>query len=558
MKSLIVDPSPIRFLRNLGRMRQIVSVLLNHGFGDLIEQLHLGPYLRWGQRVILRREVASPLSRAQRIRLALESLGPTFIKFGQVLSTRPDLVPGDVIDELKRLREHVPAFESRIAIEIVERELGQKIDSAFAEFDAQPLAAGSLAQVHRARHHNGMRLAIKILRPGIGADLERDLELMTELATLVQRYIPEADVFDPLGLVQHFARSIRREVNLLREGRTLQQFGRLFRNDASLKVPIVFEELTTQYVLTQEFIEGWRVDQPEDLRRHGINPEAVAANGARIFLKQAFEFGVFHGDPHPGNIRVVEDGALCLLDYGMIGVLDDQLRDQLVELLQAVARRDVTTAVRVIQSFNRAQSEIDIPLLRADVRDFIETYYGLRLEELHVGHMLQDFIRIISNHGIKCPGDLLLLIRAMITLEGVGTTLSPSFSIAEVLLPTVEQLIRQRYSPSRLAGRIIEEVSSFLDVCATIPGAASRTLEKISKDQLRIQFEMKRIDRLITEVDRSSNRVVISVILAALIVASALILRTAGDSFWLSVPVYVLSSLLGAWLVWGIFRSGRL
>lgn len=539
-------------------MRQIVSVLLNHGFGDLIEQLHLGPYLRWGQRVILRREVASPLSRAQRIRLALESLGPTFIKFGQVLSTRPDLVPADVVEELKRLREHVPAFESRVAKEIVERELGAVIGTSFVEFDEQPLAAGSLAQVHRARHQNGMSLAIKILRPGIGADIERDLALMTELATLVQRYIPEADVFDPLGLVQHFARSIRREVNLLREGRTLLQFRRLFRTDASLKVPLVYEDLTTQCVLTQEFIEGWRTDCPDELLCNGINPEAVAANGARIFLKQAFEFGVFHGDPHPGNIRILADGSLCLLDYGMIGVLDDQLRDQLVSLLQAVARRDVTTAVRVIQSFNRFHTELDVPVLRVDVRDFIETYYGLRLDELNVGQMLQDFIRIVSAHGIKCPGDLLLLIRAMITLEGVGKTLSPGFSIAEVLQPTIEQLIRQRYSPKRLANRIIEETSSLLDACAMIPGATSRTLDKISKDQLRIQFEMKRIDRLITEIDRSSNRVVISLILAALIVASALILRGANDSYWLSVPVYVLSSLLGAWLVWGIFRSGRL
>lgn len=554
----MVDPSPIRFLRNLGRMRQIVSVLLNHGFGDLIEQLHLGPYLRWGQRVILRREVASPLSRAQRIRLALESLGPTFIKFGQVLSTRPDLVPADVVEELKRLREHVPPFDSRVAKEIVERELGPVIGTSFIEFDEHPLAAGSLAQVHRARHQNGMPLAIKILRPGIGLDIERDLALMTELATLVQRYIPEADVFDPLGLVQHFARSIRREVNLLREGRTLLQFRRLFRTDASLKVPLVYEDLTTPAVLTQEFIEGWRIDCPDDLLRNGINPEAVAANGARIFLKQAFEFGVFHGDPHPGNIRVVTDGSLCLLDYGMIGVLDDQLRDQLVSLLQAVARRDVTTAVRVIQSFNRFHTELDVPVLRVDVRDFIETYYGLRLEELNVGQMLQDFIRIVASHGIKCPGDLLLLIRAMITLEGVGKTLSPTFSIAEVLQPTIEQLIRQRYSPKRLASRIIEETSSLLDACAMIPGAASRTLDKISKDQLRIQFEMKRIDRLITEIDRSSNRVVISLILAALIVASALILRSANDSYWLSVPVYVLSSLLGAWLIWGIFRSGRL
>jgi ubiquinone biosynthesis protein len=554
-----VELRPLRFIRNLGRMRQIVSVLLNHGFGDLVERLHLGRYLRWSRRVLFkRRGPQEPLSRAQRCRLALEELGPTFIKFGQVISTRPDLVPDDVLTELKQLRENVPPFSSDIAIARVESSLGLPVTNAFAEFTTEPLAAGSLAQVHRAKHRDGQELAVKILRPGIAAEIERDISLMHELAVLIERYIPEAQIFDPIGLVGHFARTIRRELNLTREARTLEEFHRLFRNDATLTVPAVFRELSSDTVLTMDFIGGQRIDAPEKLTALGIDCAALAANGARIFLKQAFELGIFHGDPHPGNIRVLENGALCLLDYGMVGQLDESTRDSLIDLLVAIVRRDSASAVQVVEKIGQPFAEFDRPLLRAEIRDFIDTYYGVELSRLAIGHLLGDFVTILVSHGIRCPGDLMLLIRALVTLEGVGHTLDPKFNLAEVLQPFVQSAVRQRYSPSRIAGDIIHDVKALASAAHKVPVSLSRTLEKLANDDLRVQVEHRHIEKLITEVDRSSNRVVIGLILAALIVASALVLRTELHSWWLSVPMYLLSSLLGAWLVYGIFRSGRL
>lgn len=552
-----METRPLRFIRNLGRMRQIVGVLFNHGFGDLVERLHLGGYVRWGRK-LLRREARSPLSRAQRIRLALEELGPTFVKFGQVISTRPDLVPADVIEELKELRENVPQFDSDQAIALVERELGQTIAAAFAEFSAEPLAAGSLAQVHRARHRDGSDVAVKVLRPNIRADIERDLSLMHELAVLVDRYIPEARVFDPLGLVNHFSRTVRREVNLSREARTLEEFERLFRRDATLHVPKVYRELSSDSVLTMEFVDGYRADDPEQLRDAGIESHSVAANGARIFLRQAFELGVFHGDPHPGNMRVMPDGSLCLLDYGMIGLLEENVRDRLIDLLLSIVKRDPATAVRVIQEIGQTGDDVDLPLLRADVRDFIETYYGVELNRLNVGHLLSDFVSLLVTHGIRVPGDLMLLIRALVTLEGVGRTLDPEFNLAAVLQPFVESAIKQRYSPGRIASDVVRELKTFGELAHQLPRSLGRTLEKLANDDLRIQLEHRHIERLINEVDRSSNRIVISLILAALIVASALILRSGFDEWWLSVPVYIVSSLLGIWLIYGVFRSGRL
>ena len=450
---------PLRFIRNLGRMRQIVSVLLNHGFGDLVERLHLGSYLRWSRRVLFkRRGPQTPLSRAQRIRLALEELGPTFIKFGQVISTRPDLVPDDVLTELKQLRENVPPFSSEVAISRVESAIGLPVANAFASFTTEPLAAGSLAQVHRATHLNGQELAIKILRPGITAEIERDISLMHEFAVLIERYIPEAQVFDPIGLVSHFARAIRRELNLSREARTLEEFHRLFRHDATLKVPAVFRELSSYTLLAMDLIDGHRIDDPEELARLGIDCSALAANGARIFLKQAFELGIFHGDPHTGNIRVLDNGALCLLDYGMVGHLDEKTRDSLIDLMVAIVRRDAEAAVCVVEEIGQPFTEIDRPLLRAEIRDFIDTYYGVELSRLDIGHLLGDFVTILVSHGIRCPSDLMLLIRALVTLEGVGHTLDPQFNLPEVLQPFVKSAVRQRYSPSRIAGDIIDDV----------------------------------------------------------------------------------------------------
>lgn len=540
-------------------MRQIVSVLLNHGFGDLVERLHLGGYLRWSRRVLFkRRGPQQPLSRAQRIRLALEELGPTFTKFGQVISTRPDLVPEDVLTELKQLRENVPPFSSEIAVARVEAALGLPVAHAFNEFSPEPLAAGSLAQVHRATHRDGHQLAVKILRPEIAADIERDISLMHEFAVLIERYIPEAQVFDPIGLVGHFARTIRRELNLTREARTLEEFQRLFRNDATLTVPGVYRELCSDTVLTMDFIDGQQIDSPETLEKFGINCSELAANGARIFLKQAFELGIFHGDPHPGNIRVMSDGALCLLDYGMVGQLDEATRDSIIDLLVAIVRRDPAAAVEAVETIGQPFAEIDRPLLRAEVRDFIDTYYGVELSRLDIGQLLGDFVTILISHGIRCPGDLMLLIRALVTLEGVGHTLDPQFNLAAVLQPFVKSSMRQRYSPSRIAGDLIHDAKTLASAAHKVPISLSRTLEKLASDDLRVQLEHRHIDRLITEVDRSSNRVVIGLILAALIVASALVLRTELHSWWLSVPIYLLSSLLGVWLVYGIFRSGRL
>ena len=555
-----MDSHPFRLLRNLGRTSEIVTVLLNHGFGDLVDRIGLRNFwYRW--RRVFSRKPAEPvrhLKLVERVRLTLESLGPTYIKFGQVMSTRPDLVPPEMLAELKRLQEDVPPFASEAAVERVEHELGMPVAELFATFDRTPLAAGSLGQVHRATRFDGKPLAVKIRRPGAVRNVERDLSLMQEIAVLIERHVPEARIFDPVGLVNHFARTIRRELNFAREGRTMDEFRRLFHQDATLYVPRVFWELTTESVLTMEFIDGLRVDEVVQQESVGFSLPEIAANGARIFMKQAFEFGVFHGDPHPGNIRLRNDGTICLLDYGMVGMLDDRTREQLVDLFVAISQQDVDTAVKLVLQLGEPHREIDRPLLQVDMRDFVVNYYGIELERLNIGRMLSDFVSILANHGIRCPGSLMLLIRALVTLEGIGRSLDPAFNLASHLQPFVERLVRARYHPSRMVERLWNESRQMLEYAHDIPRHVNRTLRKLSEDDLRIQLEHRNLDHFILELERSSNRLVVGMVVAALIVASALIVAGGVSTMWVSLPIYVLSSFLAVWLIFGIFRSGRL
>lgn len=557
------DHRPFRFLRSLGRSRQIATVLLNYGFGDVVERLGLLRYIQWGRRLFSRRkDPERRLTRPQRIRMALEELGATFIKFGQVMSTRPDLVPPDVIIELSKLQEGVPPFGSRIAVEILETELGKSVSELFAEFDPVPIAAGSLGQVHRARHFDGTPLAVKIRRPHVVRDVERDLELMLELALLVQRHLPEADVFDPVGLVTQFARSIRREMNFVREARTVEEFSRLFKDDATLTVPRIYWELTGDAVITMDFVEGLRVTDRLGIQAAGLAPREIAANGARIFLKQAFQLGLFHGDPHPGNLRVLRNGTIGLIDYGMVGRLEDDRREQLVDLFVCIVQRDVKGAVDLVLVVGKPSREVDRPLLLADLRDFIESYYGIPLERIRMGKLLGDFVFILSNHAIRYPADLMLLIRAIITLEGVGRELDPEFNLAEHLAPFVRKVIQDRYNPRRVANRWLSESKKLLTAMHDMPLHVDQVLEKLGRDDLKIQLEHRNLDYLVTELDRSGNRIVVGLVMSSLIVASALIVRSGTvsgiSSTWITIPVFLLSSLLGVWLIYGIFRSGRL
>ncbi len=561
-QSVIVQPYPLRVLKNLNRGREIATVLFNYGFGDVLERLGIAPYLHWGRRLIFwrRHEPAEVLTTPRRIRLALQDLGPTFIKFGQVLSTRPDLIPNDVIKELEILQEHVPTFPTEEMRSVLEAEFGRPINELFAEFDEEPMAAGSLAQVHAATSHAGEKLVVKVRRPHVVQLVERDLDLMFELAGLLERHVPESRVFDPIGLVKYFARTIRRELNFSREARAMQDFQRLFADDARVHIPYVDSNFVSESVIVMERVDGLAVSNIAGIRAWNLDPAQIAVNGASIFLRQAFEMGRFHGDPHPGNLRVGHNGELILLDFGMVGYLDSQRREQLVDLFVAIARHDVDSAIRVLLTLGHANTpQIDLVLLQVDVRDFLDSYYNIPLEQINVGRMLNDFVGILATHGLQCPGELMLLIRACITLEGIGRQLDPQFNMAQILSPFIENLIKERYTTKRVVERTVADIQALFNSLHDLPVHLGRTLKKVSQDDFKVKLEHRGLDHLINEFDRSSNRLVVGVLTASMIVSTALIIRTTTlSSIWFAVPLFVLSGLLGIWLIWGILRSGRL
>lgn len=549
-------PRPLRLIRNLNRTREIVQVLASEGFGDLVGRLRLR---RWNPFRGRRGEAddLDELSRGARLRRALERLGPTAVKFGQLLSSRPDVIPADLVHDLEGLREHVGPFPGARAVAEVEAALGRPLAESFRAFDPEPFGAGSLAQVHHAVTHDGERVAVKVRRPSVEDEVERDLELMHDLAEVIAYRVPEWRVFDPRGLVRHFARTVRRELDFDREARTLGEFGRLFADEPGFRVPRVRTDLSARSVLTMEFVDGLKPSALGDAEVAGPREE-IAATGAAVFMRQVFELGFFHGDPHPGNVRVTAAGELCLLDYGMVGHLDEPTRAALVDLFACIARQDVGGVAAVMTRLGEPLDEIDMPLLRADIRDFLGSYYGVPLDRVDVGRLLEDFLGVLTTHQIRIPGDLSLLIRATVALEGSGAKIDPRFNFAEHLGPFVEEVVRERYRPDRVASRVTAEAVEVARAVRDIPGDLSRAVRRVADGEFETRVEVPAIDKVIVEVDRTGNRIVVGLIMASLIVASALVIRTGGEFTWFAIPLFAVSSLLGLWLVYGIVRSGSL
>lgn len=336
----------------------------------------------------------------------------------------------------------------------------------------------------------------------------------------------------------------------------MDEFARQFRDEDGLVVPTAYLDHCAESVLVMEYIDGIPIDDPQAIDDAGIYRSDVAATGARVFMTMAFELGVFHGDPHPGNVRVVPEGAICLYDFGMIGILETPVRDRLVDLFAAIAHKDVNTAVRVLEATGDPSQPIDRTHLTADVRDFVGAYYGLPLEKIRVGRLLHDFLGILSTHHIRCPGDLMLLVRAVVALEGTGRQLDPHFNLAEHLAPFIEATIRARYEPVRLADRFLLQAGELAEVAGRLPFRLEAALDKLGRDELKVELDVSNIDRLSVELDKSSNRISIGMVMSALVLASALLIRSVPDSQWFAIPIFLLSSLLGLWLIYGIFRSG--
>jgi len=555
-----------RNIRSIRRYRQILGILIKYGFGQVIEQLNIDYYIELGRRIVTLGATSKEIERLstpQRLRLAMEELGPTFVKLGQTLSTRPDLIPYDYSEEFRKLQDNVPAFDDNKVHQQIFRELGTTSDNLFAEFSDKPIAAASIGQVHRARLKTGEDVVVKIQRPDIEKTIETDLDILMGLAYLIENHLSEEMITEPIAIVKEFRRIIRRELDYTREGRAIDRFAANFKDDKTVLIPQVFWDYTGPTILTMSYVEGIKINAFTRLEAAGYDLKTIASNGANTFLSQVLVHGLFHGDPHPGNILVAPGNVICMLDYGMVGHLDEALKFHLIDIILAIVSRDVDRIINQLLYSGEITDDTDQKQMKRDMSDFMDDYYEISLQRIDSGRLVAEFIEILQRHHIKFPADLILLAKALVSMEGLGKQLDPDFNIADNLKPFIERVIHERVSVGNLK-REAESVSyAYFNLLRSLPKDLKEFINRINRNNFKIDLEHRGLERLITDLDKASNRLSFSLLIGSIIVGSSLIMQINKGPQLLGFPAlglagYTIAGLLGLWLAIGILRSGRL
>lgn len=547
--------------RRFRRYRQIVNILMRNGFGGLLESLKLRRSFRKRRQPI----DAPPSPIARRLRLTLEELGPTFIKIGQMLSTRSDLIPPDIFQELQKLQDRVPPVPTDEIIAEIESELGASMESIFSDFDEKPTASASIGQVHRAQLQTGEKVAVKIQRPNIRGTIEEDIDILRTLARLAERHIPEAGMYDPVGLVNKFAMYIRQELDYTLEGRNMDRFARNFADDETIHIPSVYWNLTSERVLTMELVDGIKISHVEELQKSGFNTERIAVKVTEVYLKQIFIHGFFHGDPHPGNILVLPNEVIGFLDFGIVGRLDSKMAERLNNVLIAMARKDSMRITEELLRISVVDEDANMDELRADMAEFVDRYYGTSLSQFKVSELVRELGEISARHGVRMNRQLGLLGKVLAGIEGVGRQLDPNFNIVVLIAPFARRLIVQRMSPKAILNSFTGIAKDYSDLIKSFPQDLRIALEKAGSGKLRIEFKHVGLENIVPELERSTSRLSFAMIIAGLVVGSALIMQskpTIGPSLF-EIPVigalgYFIAAICGLWLLVTMIRNRSL
>jgi ubiquinone biosynthesis protein len=555
-----------RTARELPRLREISSVFVRHGLGDLVRRAsiatlleHAGHVLQWGEAS----EIA-PLEPQQRARLAFEELGPTFVKLGQLLSTREDLLPPTWTTELAQLHSHVPPVPFDDLLPQIEQALGRSPFEVFGNLEREPYAAGSIAQVHRAKLASGTPVILKIRRPGIEAKIDADLRIIEHLAHLVEHEIPEVRRYRPVQIVGQLRGSLERELDLAVEARNTERFARNFADDLDILVPRVYWEWTSSAMNVQEHIEGIRGNDLVAIDNAGLDRKALAARGADAVLKMILVDGFFHADPHPGNVMYLPGNRIALIDFGMVGRLSPVRRRQIVDLLAGLARHDEETMLEVLLDW-RGDDFVDEARLATDLGEFAFDYADMQLKDLKIGVLLRRVSAILREHSIVLPVDLTLMFKALISLEGLGRHYDPEFRLIERAKPFLDSAMRERYQPAEAARRAQETLSDFFGLVTSMPRDLARLVKDARHGRLRVDLDLKRLDSFGHRLHSAINRATIGIMTASLVVGSSIVMTVAEGPTLFGVPLLTFFGLLGyliafvnsLWIILSIWRSGR-
>ncbi len=548
--------------RNIQRLRHIINVFIKHGLGQFIDRLNLSRLVSFGKRIIWFKKFKElpPYTISERFRLVLEELGPTFVKFGQLISSRPDLIPEELAQELKKLQDEVPPLPFEGIQEWLEEELGAPATEVFADFDHQPYAAASVAQVYKATLKQGDPVMVKVQRPGIGPIIEDDLSILFYLAQLVEKYIPETRIYKPVDMVEEFSNTIRRELNFIMEASNAERLREIFENDKTVYIPKVYWELTSQRVLVLEEVAGIPVDEVDQLTVAGLDCKQIAVTGCRAFLKQVFEHGFFHADPHPGNILVMRDGRLVLLDFGIMGHLDTKFRTHIANIFLALIDRDYEKLVNEYLLMGVISPDTDIKKFKNDVMNLVEPYYGQPLKNIQVSDIFSQTANIMNKYKVHTEVELLLLLKMLVFVEGIGRQLDIDFNLLEISRPYAVVLLKERFHPKNILSTVANNLHEFAELIKILPQQSQLLLRKLLEGKLEIGISHVALDELVKDRRQSSNRLSFALIIAALIIGSCLIILGNRGPFLLGFPAlglvgFAVGFILGVWLVISMFFS---
>lgn len=550
-------------VRDFPRLHEIATVLIRYGWGDIVRLLGVANLLERAGRVLhwqARSEIAQ-LDLPVRIRLALTELGPTFVKLGQILATRVDVFPPSWITEFERLHNQVPPVPFELIRPEIEAVWGQSVDELFASFDAEPFAAASIAQVYRATLKDGTRVVVKVRRPSILPKIEADLRILSHLARLLELEMPEARRYKPLQIVSQLKRSLLRELDLVKEARNLESFGRNFAAHPGVHIPRVYWDYCSAVVNVQEELVGVPGTDLARARQEGLDLKQLAAHGADAVLKMILVDGYFHADPHPGNVVFLPGNCVGMLDFGMVGRVTDGRREQLIDFLDALVHKNEQNMLNVLVQW-AGDADVDEENLAYDLSELIFGYDELSLKDVNVGMLLTEITAVMRDNNLSLPPDLTLLFKALITLEGLGHQLDPEFHMVDHLTPFVRQVMEARYSPQALAKRAERGLREVAEVMIGLPRDVARLFRQARRGRLRVDLDLKRLDHFGVQLNRAANRLTMGILTASLVVGSSIIMTVKGGPELFGLPLFgllgfLLAFLNSVWILVAIWHSGK-
>jgi ubiquinone biosynthesis protein len=550
-----------RRYRHIQRYRKIAEVLIKNGFGYLIDSLDLYQFLPLTKRFNMEAQETNELSRAKRLRLVLEELGPTFIKMGQLLSTRPDLIPPNYIEELVKLQDDVSSFPFKEVLKQLEKELPRPHYEIFSRIEEEPLAAASIGQVHEAYLHGGERVVIKVQRPDIQQIIRTDVDIILNLASVLERRVFADEFLSPVKLAEEFDRLIEKELNYKIEGKNITKFKNNFVGDKNIKIPKVYWELSTKRLLVLEYIKGTKLSGV-CVEESNFDREKLAEITAKSFMKQVLVNGFFHGDPHPGNLLITDKEEVAFLDFGIVGRIDPETMEEIADLFIAIIQKDVNKMVKELLELGVLTQKIDERALKLDMSELLDEYYGSSLEEIDITRIISQMLRLAYKYKVELPPNFILLGKALMTIEGVAADLDPKFNIFAVAKPFAYKLLKEKFHPKRLFDDFIDDSKNCYNFLVDLPERLDKILGLLEERDLRIELKHLGLKDLISKLDIVTNRLSISVITSALIVGSSLIIQIDKGPSFLGLPVigltgYLIAGFFGVWLIIAIIKSGR-